>query len=146
MFRRCTMIQYKDYFSRRELFYLGIDSEKDIEALSKNYNGEKRNDDIEIEMKNIYRFIKASQEKLLLNEQAMITSKNILQNQASKRIISAFYDVGILDDLDLERFPLDYKLDEPTKTQITVMEAEEGESVEYNEIEESTPSKDKKLC
>ena len=56
------MIQYKDYFSRRELFYLGIDSEKEIEELSKNYNGEKRNDDIESEMKNIYRFIKASQE------------------------------------------------------------------------------------
>jgi hypothetical protein len=140
------MIQYKDYFSRRELFYLGIDSEKEIEELSKNYNGEKRNDDIESEMKNIYRFIKASQEKLLLNEPAMITSKNILHNQVSKRIISAFYDVGILDDLDLERFPLDYKLDEPTKMQITVSEALEDEAPEINEIEATTPSKDKKLC
>ena len=60
------MIQYKDYFSRRELFYLGIDSEKEIEALSKKYNGDKRNDDIDLEMKSMYRFIKASQEKLLL--------------------------------------------------------------------------------
>ena len=140
------MIQYKDYFSRRELFYLGIDSEKEIEALSKKYNGDKRNDDIDLEMKSIYRFIKASQEKLLLNENAMITSKDILLNQVSKRIISAFYDVGILDDLDLERFPLDYKLDEPTKMPITVSEAIEDEMLECNEIEETTPSKDKKLC
>ena len=110
------MIQYKDYFSRRELFYLGIDSEKEIEGLSKNYDGTNRNNEIEKEMKDIYRFIKASQEKLLLNENAMITSKDILLNQVSKRIISAFYDVGILDDLDLERFPLDYKLDEQKKT------------------------------
>lgn len=140
------MIQYKDYFSRRELFYLGIDSEKEIEALSKKYNGDKRNDDIDLEMKSMYRFIKASQEKLLLNENAMITSKDILLNQVSKRIISAFYDVGILDDLDLERFPLDYKLDEPTKMPITVSEAIEDEMLECNEIEETTPSKDKKLC
>ena len=140
------MIQYKDYFSRRELFYLGIDSEKEIEALSRKYNGEKRNDDIEFEMKSIYRFIKSSQEKLLLNDNAMITSKNILANQVSKRIISAFYDVGILEDVDLERFPLDYKLDEPTKTQITVSEAIEDEPLELNEVEATTPSKDRKLC
>jgi hypothetical protein len=76
----------------------------------------------------------------------MITSKDILLNQVSKRIISAFYDVGILDDLDLERFPLDYKLDEPTKTQITVSEAIEDETLECNEVEATTPSKNKKLC
>ena len=140
------MIQYKDYFSRRELFYLGIDSEKEIEALSRKYNGEKRNDDIEFEMKSIYRFIKSSQEKLLLNETAMITSKDILQNQVSRRIVSAFYDTGILEDVDLERFPLDYKLDEPTKTQITVSEAIEDEPLELNEVEATTPSKDRKLC
>jgi hypothetical protein len=89
------MIQYKDYFSRRELFYLGIDTEKEIEGLSKNYSGDKRTDEIDLEMKNIYRFIKASQEKLSLNESAMKTSNDILANNVSKRIISAFYDVGI---------------------------------------------------
>ena len=140
------MIQYKDYFSRRELFYLGIDTEKEIEGLSKDFSGDSRTDDIDLEMKNIYRFIKASQEKLSLNENAMKTSNDILANNVSKRIISAFYDVGILGDLDLERFPLDYKLDEPTKTQITVSEAIEDEPLELNEVEATTPSKDRKLC
>ena len=41
------MIQYKDYFSRRELFYLGIDSEKEIDGLSKEFYGENRNEAIE---------------------------------------------------------------------------------------------------
>ena len=140
------MIQYKDYFSRRELFYLGIDTEKEIEGLTKDFSGDNRNDDIDLEMKSIYRFIKASQEKLSLNENAMKTSNDILANNVSKRIISAFYDVGILGDLDLERFPLDYKLDEPTKTQITVSEAIEDEPLELNEVEATTPSKDRKLC
>ena len=139
------MIQYKDYFSRRELFYLGIDTEKEIEGLSKNYSGDKRNEDIDLDMKNIYRFIKASQEKLSFNESAMKTSNDILANNVSKRIISAFYDVGILGDLDLDRFPLDYKLDEPTKTQIIVSEVEEKESVNLEEITLSEPSKEMKL-
>ena len=72
------MIQYKDYFSRRELFYLGIDTEKEIEGLTKDFTGDNRNDDIDLEMKSIYRFIKASQEKLSLNENAMKTSNDIL--------------------------------------------------------------------
>ena len=139
------MIQYKDYFSRRELFYLGIDTEKEIEGLSKDFSGDSRNDDIDLEMKNIYRFIKASQEKLSLNENAMKTSNDILANNVSKRIISAFYDVGILGDLDLERFPLDYKLDEPTKAQITVSEAVEEESVNFDEVTQNEPSKEMKL-
>lgn len=139
------MIQYKDYFSRRELFYLGIDTEKEIEGLSKNYSGDKRTDEIDLEMKNIYRFIKASQEKLSFNESAMKTSNDILANNVSKRIISAFYDVGILGDLDLDRFPLDYKLDEPIKTQITVSEVEEEERVNLEEITPKEPSKEMKL-
>ena len=139
------MIQYKDYFSRRELFYLGIDTEKEIEGLSKDFSGDSRNDDIDLEMKSIYRFIKASQEKLSLNENAMKTSNDILANNVSKRIISAFYDVGILGDLDLDRFPLDYKLDEPIKTQITVSEVEKEERVNLEEITPKEPSKEMKL-
>ena len=139
------MIQYKDYFSRRELFYLGIDTEKEIEGLSKDFSGDSRNDDIDLEMKSIYRFIKASQEKLSLNENAMKTSNDILANNVSKRIISAFYEVGILGDLDLDRFPLDYKLDEPIKTQITVSEVEKEERVNLEEITPKEPSKEMKL-
>lgn len=139
------MVQYKDYFSRKELFYLGINQEKEIEALSKNYSGDSKNDDIDIEMKSIYHFIKASQEKLLLNETAKKTSIDILNNKVSKRIVSAFYDVGILAECDLERFPLDYKLDEPTKTKLTVSEAMEEEKVDYEEISQSNPSKERKL-
>ena len=52
------MVQYKDYFSRKELFYLGIDSEKEIEGLSNDYCGETRIDEIDLSMKNIYSFIK----------------------------------------------------------------------------------------
>lgn len=139
------MVQYKDYFSRKELFYLGINQEKEIEALSKNYSGDSKNDDIDIEMKSIYHFIKASQEKLLLNETAKKTSIDILNNKVSKRIVSAFYDVGILAECDLERFPLDYKLDEPTKTKLTVSEAIEEEKVDYEEVSQSNPSKERKL-
>ena len=56
-----------------------------------------------------------------------------------------FYDVGILGDLDLDRFPLDYKLDEPIKTQITVSEVEEEERVNLEEITPKEPSKEMKL-
>jgi hypothetical protein len=139
------MIQYKDYFSRRELFYLGIDSEKEIDGLSKEFYGENRNEDIDLEMKSIYRFIKASQEKMLLNENAKKTANDILINNVSKRIVAAFYDLGILGDLDLERFPLDYKIDEPTKTQITVSEVIEDESVNFEEVTPQEPSKEIKL-
>ena len=145
-YRRCNMMKFKDYFSRKELFYLGIDCEKEINGLSKDFSGEKKYDDIDLEMKSIYNFIKASQKQVSLNENAMKTSNDILNNNVSKRIVSAFYDVGILNEQDLERFPLDYKLDEPTKMPITVSEAIEDEMLECNEIEETTPSKDKKLC
>ena len=139
------MVQYKDYFSRKELFYLGIDNDKEIEGLSKDFSGDNRNEDIDLEMKSIYRFIKASQEKLSLNESAMKTSDDILLNKVSKRIIAAFYDVGILGDQDLNRFPLDYKLDEPTKSQITVSEVIEDEGFNFEEITPTTPSKEKTL-
>ena len=139
------MVQYKDYFSRKELFYLGIDSEKEIEGLSNDYCGETRIDEIDLSMKNIYSFIKASQEKLSLNENAKKVSNEILVNNVSKRIVAAFYDLGILGDLDLERFPLNYKLDEPTKTQISVMEVAEDEVINVEEVTSSTPSKERKL-
>ena len=139
------MIKYKDYFSRKELFYLGIDNEKEIEGLSKNFSGEKKYDDIDLEMKSIFNFIKTSQEKLSLNENAMKTSNDILTNNVSKRIISAFYDAGILKEQDLDRFPLDYKLDEPTKTQIIVDEAIDEDKVSFEKIEESSISKERKL-
>jgi hypothetical protein len=139
------MIQYKDYFSRRELFYLGIDSEKEIDGLSKEFYGENRNEAIDLEMKSIYRFIKASQEKMLLNENAKKTANDILINNVSKRIVAAFYELGILGDLDLERFLLDYKIDEPTKTQITVSEVIEDESVNFEEVIPQEPSKEIKL-
>ena len=69
----------------------------------------------------------------------------MMREDVSKRIISAFYDVGILGDLDLDRFPLDYKLDEPTKTQITVLEVVEDESVSFEEVTQKEPSKEKQL-
>ena len=139
------MVQYKDYFSRKEIFYLGIDENKEIEALSKSYLNETKNDEIDLEMKKIYNYIRQSQEKLLLNQNAKKTSNEILNNKVSKRIISAFYDTGILQECDIERFPLDYKLDEQTKTQITVSEAVDQDNVNYEEISNDSPSIERKL-
>lgn len=139
------MNKFKDYFSRKELFYLGIDNEKEIEGLSKDYSGDKKYENVESEIKNLYAFIKASQEHVSLNEAAMKTSNDILNNSVSRRIISAFYDAGILLESDKERFPLDYKLDEVNKTHITVMEAIDEEEVSYEEIQPSSLSKEKKL-
>jgi hypothetical protein len=70
-----------------------------------------------------------------LNENVIKTSNDILNDNVSKRIVSAFYEVKILKEQGLERFPLDYKLAEVTKTQTTVMEAIDEEKVEYEEIE-----------
>lgn len=139
------MNKFKDYFSRKELFYLGIDNEKEIEGLSKDYSGDKKYENVESEMKNLYAFIKAAQANVSLNEEAMKTSNDILNNNVSRRIVSAFYDAGILLESDKERFPLDYKLDEVNKTQITVMEAIDEEEVSYEEIQSSSLSKEKKL-
>lgn len=139
------MYKFKDYFSRKELFYLGIDNEKEIECLSKTYVGDKKYEDIDLDMKNIYRFIKASQTKVSSNANMMKTAQQIFDNRVSNRIIAAFYDVGILEEKDLTRFPLDYTLDEPVKSQIEVMEAIEEASVCYEEIETNDLSRERKL-
>lgn len=139
------MKKFKDYFSRKELFYLGIDNEKEIIGLSKDYNGDKKYENIELEMKNLYSFIKASQESVMLNEAAKQTANDILNNKIQRRIVSAFYDAGILLESDLERFPLDYKLDEVTKTKIEVNEALDEESINYEEVEIQSSSRERKL-
>lgn len=139
------MYKFKDYFSRKELFYLGIDSEVQIDSLSQEYSGEKKYDKIESEMKKIYSFIKASHDNVVLNEKAKKTSDEIFNDKVQRRIVAAFYDVGILYENDLKIFPLDYRLDDITKTKISVIGAIDEESVCFEKVQPASSSKERKL-
>ena len=68
-----------------------------------------------------------------------------MNNNVVRRIVAAYYDLGILEEKDLEKIPLDYKLDTITKESIIVEEAmdEVVESVES--IEENEKMKEKVL-
>ena len=46
-----------------------------------------------------------------------------MNNKVQRRIVAAFYDLGILEEKDLNRIPLDYKINDLVKESITVNEA-----------------------
>lgn len=133
------MNKYGDYFSRKELFYLGVNPEKELEIL-KDFSEENKYEKIATNMKAIYEFLKESNNPNLRGK-ALETKEEILNNKAQRRIVAAFYDLGILEEKDLNRFPLDYNINSfksIEKESINVLEAlDEVEEVSEGRVFEA---------
>ena len=68
-----------------------------------------------------------------LRGNSLKTREDILNNKVQRRIVAAFYDLGILGEKDLNKIPLDYKINDLVKESITVNEAlEEVDEVTEN--------------
>ena len=104
------MIRYGDYFSRKELFYLGVNPNQELGVLNSDYNVENKYDKVSKGIKEIYEYLKTVNNHNLRGK-ALETREDILNNKVERRLVAAFYDLGILEEKDLNKFPLDYKID-----------------------------------
>lgn len=116
------MIKYSDYFSRKELFYLGVNPNKEVVMSKKNFIGDDKYEQVAQSMLDIYDYLRQSKNENLRGK-SLETASDILNNKVERRIVSMFYDLGILEEKDLSRFPVDYKIDKPKRTEICVSEA-----------------------
>ena len=126
------MIRYGDYFSRKELFYLGVNPNQELGVLNSDYNVENKYDKVSKGIKEIYEYLKTVNNHNLRGK-ALETREDILNNKVERRLVAAFYDLGILEEKDLNKFPLDYKIDNSKKEAIIVTEALD----EVTEVSES---------
>lgn len=116
------MIRYGDYFSRKELFYLGVNPNKELSILKSDYNVEDKYEKVSTGIKEIYEYLKNTNNQTLRGK-SLKTREDILNNKVQRRIVAAFYDLGILEEKDLNRIPLDYNIKDLVKESITVNEA-----------------------
>ena len=126
------MIRYGDYFSRKELFYLGVNPNQELGVLNSDYNVENKYDKVSKGIKEIYEYLKTVNNHNLRGK-ALETREDILNNKVERRLVAAFYDLGILEEKDLNKFPLDYKINNSKKEAIIVTEALD----EVTEVSES---------
>ena len=126
------MIRYGDYFSRKELFYLGVNPNQELGVLNSDYNVENKYEKVSKGIKEIYEYLKTVNNHNLRGK-ALETREDILNNKVERRLVAAFYDLGILEEKDLNKFPLDYKINNSTKEAIIVNEALD----EVTEVSES---------
>lgn len=116
------MIRYGDYFSRKELFYLGVNPNQELDILNNDYNVEDKYEKVTKIMREVYEYLKNTNNQKFRGE-SLQTREDILNNKVERRIIVAFYDLGILNEKDLNKIPLDYKINASKKESIIVNEA-----------------------
>ena len=116
------MVRYGDYFSRKELFYLGVNPNQELSILKNDYNVEDKYEKISKQMKEIFEYLNNTN-TLILRGKSLKTREDILNNKVQRRIVAAFYDLGILEEKDLNKIPLDYKFNDLKKETIAVNEA-----------------------
>jgi hypothetical protein len=116
------MITYGDYFSRKELFYLGVNPNQELDILNNNYNVEDKYEKVNKVMKEVYDYLKNTNNQKFRGK-SLQTREEILNNKVQRRIVAAFYDLGILNEKDLNKIPLDYKINASNKESIIVNEA-----------------------
>ena len=116
------MIRYGDYFSRKELFYLGVNPNQELNILNSDYNVENKYEKVTNGIKDIYEYLKNTSNHNIRGK-ALETREDILNNKVERRLVAAFYDLGILEEKDLNKFPLDYKINNSKKEAIIVTEA-----------------------
>jgi hypothetical protein len=116
------MVRYGDYFSRKELFYLGVNPNQELDILNNNYNVEDKYEKVNKVMKEVYDYLKNTNNQKFRGKSLQIREE-ILNNKVQRRIVAAFYDLGILNEKDLNKIPLDYKINASNKESIIVNEA-----------------------
>lgn len=116
------MVTYGDYFSRKELFYLGVNPNQELNILDNDYNVEDKYEKVNKGIKEIYEYLKNTNNQNFRGK-SLKTREDILNNKVQRRIVAAFYDLGILDEKDLTKIPLDYKFNASAKQAIVVDEA-----------------------
>ena len=126
------MVRYGDYFSRKELFYLGVNPNQELGILSNDYNVEDKYDKVNKGIKEIYEYLKNINNHNLRGK-SLKTREEILNDKVQRRIIAAFYDLGILEEKDLNVIPFNYQVNTSKKESIIVNEAlDEVEEVSEN--------------
>lgn len=115
------MLKYGDYFSRKTLYRVGVSADKILPIKSdRDYSGDKRNGMIFEDMKGIYQtFVNALADKNVATPQDVLTELNV-----ERKIVSAFYDAGVLSNQERDYFRGQTLFDEPVREQICVAEAE----------------------
>ena len=98
------MIRYGDYFSRKELFYLGVNPNKELGILKSDYNVEDKYEKVSKGIKEIFEYLKNTNNQTLRGK-SLKTREDILNNNVTRRIVAAFYDLGILEEKDLKIRP-----------------------------------------
>lgn len=98
------MYRYCDYFPRRILYRCGISPETELSVReAAGYRGEDRHGRIGGDMKQIYAHILDAMEAKGMKDPAKAAG----EMEIGRRIVSAFYDMGILTEQDRERYPVD---------------------------------------
>ena len=126
------MTRYGDYFSRKELFYLGVNPNQELSILDNDYNVENKYEKVTNGIKDIYEYLKNTINHNLRGK-ALETREDILNNKVERRIVAAFYDLGILEEKDLTRFPLNYKVNNASERQSIVVTEALDEATEISE-------------
>ena len=117
------MIRYGDYFSRKELFYLGVNPNKELSILKSDYNVEDKYEKVSTGIKEIYEYLKNTNNQTLRGK-SLKTREDILNNKVQRRIVAAFYDLGILEEKE--------KQNKVEKTNVKDVEIQKQENLEIN--------------
>lgn len=120
------MYRYSDYFPRTMLLKCGVSPDAELSVKDKeSYSGDGRYENIGKDMRSLfYGMTRALEEKKLAESE-----RNELSIGIGRRIIAAFYDVGILTEGDRVRYPLDARW---------VFNREEREKISVVELSESS--------
>lgn len=116
------MLRYGDYFSRKTLYRVGLSPDERLPIKGEDaYLGDKRKGLILSDMKGIYQtFVSA------LNKNNVNSPKEVLsQLNVERKIVSAFYDTGVLTNEERDYFRVQSLENEPMREQIFVEEAGE---------------------
>ena len=114
------MVTYGDYFSRRILHFCGIPSDKILlEKDEKSYTGMGRTEKLRADMQEIYQTLRGG-----------FAGKNGSSSQDSfddlgieRKIVAAFYDSGILTNVERDYFQMQTAQAVDVREQICVQEA-----------------------
>lgn len=122
------MYRYRDYFPRRILRQCGVSPDKALaEAQDSRFAGKDRQEEIGKSMARIREEFR----RALAGKSGPVPTLEELE--IDRRILSAFYDMDILQERDRAAFPSDYKIGSPARDGAV---AEERVSIEVPESDE----------
>lgn len=126
------MYTYRDYFPRRILRECGVSPDKPlVDSLSARFAGKDRLGEIKKSMSEVYSvFVRAASEKGDLPE------KWLQEARIEQRILSAFFDMDVLQERDRETVADGFHLSETGERKERTAAREERVAIEVPETEE----------